>query len=626
MTERSIVRLLALGPPEVRVHDEVLPLYPKRLAVLVYVALAASDGVVRRDALLAAFWPEADESGARNALNQNLHHLRRALGDGAIVSRGQEEVVVGDRLRTDVERFGGHLEAGELDAALALYRGDFLEGFHVRGAPGFERWLDGMRARLRRRARDAAAELAADAEEAGRLPEAAGRLRRAMEIDPAAEGVARELIRLLLAAGDRTAAQRAYRRLARRLHMRLGLRPSEATRRVMREGGLHPEPFRPPPDVVSLPSPTRSLASDLTARAQELLQVGRAENAAARELLEQATRLEATYAPAFAARARATAHWVQLFGGPWEELGSASGAARRALELDPELPEAHFARAFSLEAAGRAPEAVQGYRSLLQLRPGHREAIAHLGRSVMFGGDFAEAHRWMERARREADPRPEIDHELAIIHHTLGHDDAGEEFYRRALEEQPGFRWAEGSWIYFDLVKGRPDRARRRADRMVDREPDGFVGRFAAADARLAAEDFEGAIRHYERCYRLDPDSRHSGILRATRTALGFAHLEGGDPARGQELLDAAEIENRRALRAGASYGGLHYDLASIYAARGESERSLEWLARAYRAGWLQHDLLKVDPIFRSLRNHPEFGDLRRAMEQAVDEQRDRVS
>lgn len=626
MTEPPIVRLLALGPPEVRVDDEAVSLFPKRRAVLIYLVLAASDGVVRRDALLPVFWPEAEEARARNSLNQNLHQLRRTLGDGVILSRGQEELVVGDRLRSDVERFEAHLGTGDLDAALELYRGDFLEGFHVRGAPDFERWMDGMRARLRRRARDAAVELAAEAEESGRLPEAAGRLRRATEIDPAAEEVARERIRLLLAAGDRVAARRAYGRLARRLHTRLGLEPSEATRRVLTEAGVDPGEPRSPPDLVTVPSPARSLASDLTDRARELVRVGRTENAAARELLEQATRLDPTHGPAFAARARATAHWVQLFGGPWEELRSALRAARRALEIDPELPEAHFARAFSLEAAGRASEAVRAYGSLLRLRPEHREAMAHLGRSLRFGGDFAAALRRMRRALRHAGPQPELHHELAIIHHSLGHDDAGEELYHRTLESRPGFRWAEGSWIYWDLVKGRPDRARRRADRMVKREPDGFVGRFAAGDAYLAAEDSEGAIRHYERCYQLDPDSRHSGILRSTRTALGFAHLKGGDAVRGRELLDAAEAEDLRALHAGASYGGLHFDLASIYAARGESDRALTWLIKAYRGGWLQHDLMEVDPLFRSLRGDQEFQEVRRAMERTVDEQRDRIS
>lgn len=622
MKERSEVRLLALGPPEVRADDESLTLSPKRLAVLAYLALASADGVTRRDTLLATFWPEADDSRARNALNQIVHHLRRNLGPRALRSRGREELVVDDPLHTDVERFEAQLEAGYLDAALGLYRGDFMEGFHIRGAPRFERWVDRTRDSLRLRALDAAIARATEAEEAGLLAEAAGKLRRALEIDPTEEAATHELIRLLLDSGNRTAAGREYRRMARRLHTRLGLRPPEKTRRLLAQAGLDPHTPRRAPDVVSSPSPARSLAADLTARAQELLQAGRADNAAARELLEQATRLDSTYAPAHAALARATAHWVQLFGGPWEELASAVGAARRALELDPELAEAHFARAFSLEAAGRAPEAVSAYRQLLQLRPSHRDAAAHLGRSILFGGDFAGALRWIEDGRREVGPQSELLLELGMAHHCLGHDDEGQELYARTLEERPDYRWTEGSWIYFDLLKGRPDRARRRADRMVDREPDGFVGLFAAADTRLIAGDFEGAIRHYERCHRLDPDSRHSGILRATRTALGFAHLEGESPVRGRKLLDAAERENHRALHAGASFGGLHYDLASIHAARGEIEQALDWLGKAFRVGWLQHELLDVDPLLRPLHGHEEYEDIRQAMERSVEEQR----
>lgn len=622
MEERSTIRLVALGPPELRIDDEPVALSPKRLAVLVHLSLASADGVTRRDNLLATFWPEAADSRARNALNQIVHHLRRTVGRAAIRSRGQEELVVDGHLHTDVERFEAHLEAGEPDAALGLYRGDFMEGFHVSGAPRFERWVDRTRATLRRRARDAAVARAAEAEEEGRVAEAAGKLRRALAIDPTEEAAAHELIRLLLDAGNRTAAGREYRRMARRLRTRLGLGPPEKTRRLVAQAGLDPGTPRRAPDVVSAPSPARSLASDLTARARDLLQAGRDGNAAARELLEQAIRLDDGYAPAHAALSRATAHWVQLFGGPWEQLTSAFGAARRALEMDPKLPEAHFARAFSLEAAGRAPEAVGAYRQLLQLRPNHRDAAAHLGRSILFGGDFAGALRRIEDGRREVGPKPELLFELGMAHHCLGHDDQGQELYARTLEERPDYRWAEGSWIYFDLVKGRPDRARRRADRMVDREPDGFVGLFAAADTRLAAGDFEGAIRHYERCYRLDPDSRHSGILRATRTALGFAHLEGGDPLRGRELLDAAENEDRRALHAGASYGGLHYDLASIHAARGEVEQALDWLGRAYRAGWLQHDLLRVDPLLRSLHGRQDYEEIGLAMERSVEEQR----
>src|SRR5690606_17220322 len=63
---------------------------PKRVSLLVYLALAAPPGFKRRDTLLALFWPELDESRARAALNKTLHLLRKAIGSQVIVSRGDE--------------------------------------------------------------------------------------------------------------------------------------------------------------------------------------------------------------------------------------------------------------------------------------------------------------------------------------------------------------------------------------------------------------------------------------------------------------------------------------------------------------------------------------------------------
>ena len=45
---------------------------PKRLALLVYLAAARPFGVHRRDALLALFWPDLEDTRARDALNQAL--------------------------------------------------------------------------------------------------------------------------------------------------------------------------------------------------------------------------------------------------------------------------------------------------------------------------------------------------------------------------------------------------------------------------------------------------------------------------------------------------------------------------------------------------------------------------
>lgn len=619
------IRLLTLGPPEVRVDDRPVGLSPKLLALLVHLSVASPRRPTRRDTLLAAFWPERDSSRARNALSQALHRLRGRLGPEVVESRGQQELVVNGHLRSDVDRFDERLDAEEFEEALAVYRGEFLEGFHLSGAPEFERWLDGVRARIRREAREAALRLAAREEQAGRTAEAAGRLRRAFEIVPTDEAITRRLIRLHLETGERDAALRAYRRLARRMDATLGAPPSDETRSLLEDTGGVPAVPGSVPDVVTPPPPARRIAGDLTERAGQLLEAGRAKNAAARELLAQATGLDPGYAPAQATYSEAISRWVQLFGGPWEEANGALDAARLALKADPDLPAAHFARAFSLETVGRLEEAIRGYRTLLDARPDHLEATAHLGRTLTFAGDFQAALQWTETVRERVGPEPDVLLELGMLHHCLGQDDEGEEGYTRALEARPGFRWAEGSWTYFDFVRGRRRRARERAERMLEREPDNFIALTYSGNLQLADGDPEEAIGFYEQCYRLDPDSRDNGILRATRTVLGFAHTEGGDPSRGRKLLAAAEREDRQALQAGGSFGGLYYDLASIYAARGETGRALDWLERSYRAGWLQHEFLDVDPLMDSLRGEDRFAEVSRAMKRNVREQRERL-
>ena len=52
----------------------------KRVALLAYLALAR-ESPVRRDALLALFWPELAEQDARGALRQALYYLRCVAGD-----------------------------------------------------------------------------------------------------------------------------------------------------------------------------------------------------------------------------------------------------------------------------------------------------------------------------------------------------------------------------------------------------------------------------------------------------------------------------------------------------------------------------------------------------------------
>src|SRR6476660_2183154 len=62
---------------------------PKRLALLLYLALAEPGGPKSRDSLMALLWPEADAESARHPLRNALYGLRQALGESVFVSRGE---------------------------------------------------------------------------------------------------------------------------------------------------------------------------------------------------------------------------------------------------------------------------------------------------------------------------------------------------------------------------------------------------------------------------------------------------------------------------------------------------------------------------------------------------------
>ena len=161
---------------------------PRRLALLAYLAFRAPGAFHRRDTLFALFWPEHDTERARHALRQSLYFLRQALGAGAIVSRGDDELALApEQVRCDVAEFERAVTAGRLAEALALYRGDLLPGFHIDDAPAFDMWLEQERLRLRTRAAEAAWALADASERAGDGPGAIAAARTAAVFAPTDE-------------------------------------------------------------------------------------------------------------------------------------------------------------------------------------------------------------------------------------------------------------------------------------------------------------------------------------------------------------------------------------------------------------------------------------------------------
>jgi DNA-binding SARP family transcriptional activator len=234
MLDLRLLGTLDLRTPEGLEVRSILA-QPKRVALLAYLAVHAPGGYVRRDTLLALFWPEAATESARASLRNSLSYLRRSLGAGAVVTRGDEEVGVDpDLLQCDAVQFLRDLESGDDGRALARYHGDLLPGFFLSGTPEFDDWLDGERTRLKEGAGGAAWRLAEEAEGAGRRDEAVQLARRAVSLCRDEEAAVRRLMALFGRIGDRRSALHAYEAYADRLWTEFEVTPSAETQALHR--------------------------------------------------------------------------------------------------------------------------------------------------------------------------------------------------------------------------------------------------------------------------------------------------------------------------------------------------------------------------------------------------------
>ncbi|HSE28076.1 MAG TPA: BTAD domain-containing putative transcriptional regulator [Gemmatimonadales bacterium] len=222
-----MLRLLTFGGLALEVDGSLVTgalTQRRRMAILALLAAARERGVAR-DRLLALLWPERDAERAGHVLTQLLYAQRRDAEVANLFLGTKTLRLNPEAMTSDVAQFEAALEAGDGETALRLYRGPFLDGFHLGDAPGFEEWLDRERRRHAERAREAAERLARTAAAGGDGPAAVGWWRRAVEIDPYSAGHALALAEALHAAGDRAAALRELTAYGDRLRRDLELDP-----------------------------------------------------------------------------------------------------------------------------------------------------------------------------------------------------------------------------------------------------------------------------------------------------------------------------------------------------------------------------------------------------------------
>ena len=149
MMARLEVQLL--GFPSLRLDGRGIDLaLRKGLGLVAYLADARAP--VGRDHMAGLLWPEADAEAARSRLRRTLHKIRAAFAVGVIdADRTSLALAPSLAARVDTHAFEAACAAGELNEAVRLYAGDFLQGLSIEGCAAFEEWAFFRREALRSR-------------------------------------------------------------------------------------------------------------------------------------------------------------------------------------------------------------------------------------------------------------------------------------------------------------------------------------------------------------------------------------------------------------------------------------------------------------------------------------------
>src|SRR5262249_9520188 len=193
-----------------------------------------------REKLAGLLWGNSGDDQARNSLRHALVALRKALPrttPPSLAAEGSTLALNSQVVDVDVTAFERHVAEGTpaaLEQAVALYRGDLLEGFAVREAP-FEEWLAVERERLRGLALAVLRRVLDQQIQAGTTEVAVRTAATLVALASLQEDVHRTLMRLYARQGRRGAALRQYQVCVAILQRELATEPEPDTKRLYQE-------------------------------------------------------------------------------------------------------------------------------------------------------------------------------------------------------------------------------------------------------------------------------------------------------------------------------------------------------------------------------------------------------
>jgi tetratricopeptide (TPR) repeat protein len=285
-------------------------------------------------------------------------------------------------------------------------------------------------------------------------------------------------------------------------------------------------------------------------------------------LFEHAVTLDPDFAAAYAELGYAYALRI-FYVAPQDKDALEKGlvAAEKALRLDADLAEAHYARAFLLwSPAGHFA---------------HEQAIQEYQRAIALNPSLAEAHDW-----------------LGVVYWHIGLFDKALDELRKTLALDPGNRLAQHRVGVVLVYQGEYEEGLRILRQVPKEFNPSLVTYHFAWTLVLSGRNQEASavIENYLKTTPRDP----GGVVTGVRALL---HAKAGDKR-------AAENDIRRAEQLGQGFGHFHhtaYNIAAAYALLREPGLAVEWLRRMVDDGLPCYPLLARDPNLDNLRSDSGF-------------------
>jgi TolB-like protein/cytochrome c-type biogenesis protein CcmH/NrfG len=282
-----------------------------------------------------------------------------------------------------------------------------------------------------------------------------------------------------------------------------------------------------------------------------------------------------------------------------EDYRKAVGHYNEAIRLDPDYALAYAERSEAwtligdLTGEGKTawPKARTDAEKAVAIAPTLAEAHAALGWVRFFTEwRFAEGLNELKRAKELAPANPTANDLLARVIVYLGRLDEAENQGRQAVELDPLASAPQNNLARILWYQGKLDEADAVARKAAELQPNSASSRRWQVLVAIRRGDKETALREAQ----LEPDESYR------RFELALAQFARGDRTAADAAL-ADLIANNR---------GLDYQIAQVYAVRGEKEKAFEWLQIAFD----NHDTgmlaLLVDPLLRSLSDDPRYKNL----------------